>query len=178
MLSIEKEKKIQELISLGKNDNDISSETQVKKRIVANIRYALELLDKMDTKDVDRIKFLMLKDVPVGSIELKCRIPKKDIYTINKYYYLKNTNKVSAEPHRCSECGTIFMPPNINWRQKIFSVPFTAMNFLLLRDIATDLVNLGELQIISNPLFYDLYKKTKTFMEKYNVEKYNVEKEN
>lgn len=109
MIPIETEKKIRELLKADLGNREIARQTKVCHETVATIRKMLWLIKQISKKQQKDIKELLKIGLPVGSIEMKLRIPRGIILAVRRYCYLHM---------QCPTCGSSLNVQNITSRTK------------------------------------------------------------
>jgi hypothetical protein len=106
------------------------------------------------------VRRLLLWEVPIQQISARLKIPVESVGDVHRIYRLHDLVK---SPPKCTECGAVIFSgadihatgsSRIRMRGRI-----SRENVHKLYDIVSDLMDLNDLQLITNPLFYHLAQR-------------------
>jgi len=136
----------------------IAAMAGVAQGTVTNFRRACMAVDAMSEDLREKIRRCLLVKTPVSQIAVNLNLPVESIWSLRRLDRFR-----TATETKCSECGTIiFAPmktstPSVN--RSHYACRFSQANFLDLVKVTEDLLDLSDLQLITNPLFHHLAQR-------------------
>ena len=169
MITIEQEEKVRELIKVGRwSDNKIAEKTGVSRHAVEWVKKTLKSMAGISEADKASVKEMLITGFPLQAIEVRARVSREKIVAIRRYYYLCK-RKLGWRGGKCPTCGSI-----IGEKLRMRNVGYAAKPFLsedqsvAMQKIIFDVYELGKLEIIKNPLFFNIAKQAEKLLENIN----------
>ena len=155
MISIEKEKKIRELLKTGLHDREIARCVGVGHQVVGETRRAIGFVKDIPDSEVQHITSLLKDGMSVSAIECRTKVCRYAIKAIRRTYYLHHRHSDGSDVTSCPTCGAVILPamkPEPE-SEHAGNVQHEAHGLL---QVVEDLVQLQRLNVIYHPLFYSL----------------------
>lgn len=176
MITLEREEEIRSRISYMK-DREIAEYACVSLFTVRSIREVLDLFYAIPRKKSDEIREMILHGLPNKAIAIRAKVSRKLVLAVKRFYYLSSRTHGGSEPRKCPTCGSMmFSSTTVTERDpcKFFveSIPrkIGKTSVVSLYRLMYNVVELGSLAIIPNPIFYNLACKAKEIKEKIDDE--------
>jgi hypothetical protein len=154
MISIQKEKKIRELLRTGLSDREIGRSSGVEHHVVAKMRRAIDEAHCVSEEKSQDIRWLLKHGMSVKAIELRTGVTENAIKAIRRTYYLQRRESDGSDVAMCPTCGAVMLPKVVPVKDEPEEVVTSESRGLL--QVVEDLVQLQRMNVIYHPLFYSL----------------------
>jgi len=168
MISIKKEELVRSLLDGGTSDKGIAREADVSADTVARVRRTCEAVKALHENEKADIRKLLRSDIPASQISARLRVPVRLVQEMQRFDRLERPEDSPAAT--CPKCGGMIFPPlDRNQpppQRKKMRGHISRDNIRSLGDVVLDLIQLGDLELITNPLFYQLSQRAEKVYEK------------
>jgi hypothetical protein len=114
-----------------------------------------------------KVRRLLLAGMPAAQISARLHVPIRSVCDLRR---LDRFRKPGEGDMVCNECGSVICPPVnhdiLSRGRKKMRGRISQDNTRTLCDIVLDLLQLGDLQLITSPLFYHLTQRAEKVYEK------------
>jgi hypothetical protein len=170
-MQIEKERKIRDMLNGMESIKKIAFHLNISADTVIKRKRMYKSLDSISEEKLDEVRKLLAMGTPAGKVEIMLQIPVKTIRHIQLFDEIMDSHK-EPEATVCPECGSLSWPGCQTGYTRKFRNDYISVNsiddigIMELRGVVLDLLCLGDLHVISNPLFYDLFRKADEVIER------------
>jgi uncharacterized protein YerC len=147
-------KRITKMIEAGMRIKEIVRTTGIARNTVRRVVREYRLLSTITSEQEAQVSKLLKVGLPVGAVEAETKIPRLAVTALKR----KTAKPADQKKEDAVECGLVFL-----------TTPNDSPSVRRLCDIVADVANLGNLHLISHPLFYQLARRAKKLMEKINA---------
>lgn len=154
MITVEKEEKIRKLYKQGRPKEEIAKLVGVSTHAVFRVIKMQKDIDSLSRKDIVLIVDLLERNIPVGAIEIRLKIPKSKIISVKRKYYLQK-RKIE---NKCPTCGVVSI-------KECTIFPFTNLSRDKFHQLAFDIIEINNLSLIKHQLFFQIARQAKEAIE-------------
>lgn len=165
MITEEKEREIRRRFKPSVSARQIARVSGVSVDTVLRIQRAHEIANKIPSSMKEEIRNLFAEGIGDHQIGARLNLPGLHIRDFRRYDRLSGTRT-----ERCKECGAVVF---LNHRadcehanRKRIRGHVSRDNVRTISDIVTDLLSLGDLKLITHPLFYHLTQRAEKVYQK------------
>lgn len=167
MISRKKELLIRKLLGEGGSLNAIARRVGANWWTVREVKRRMRLCESLDESTRGIIRDLIIQSLPTGAIEIRTGVPRETINAVKREYSLRRRNQGWRKAEECPTCGSMILPCCNREPEELPLAPRSIAqdDAKALFGISRELAELGDLQIIANPSFYNLSQRAKTLVK-------------
>ncbi len=175
MINHKKEKQIRTLLKAGISGYAIASRVGVSTGTVYAIRDMVKAISELSTAQQVRIKTSLDTGMSVKVLEAQMRISRVSIRAVRRYFYLHIGHCRNKELSTCPTCGAVRNSGSTCEMERLDEAVFyraiNRENVVAMYRVIEDIVALGGVGVIVNPLFHDLLPNAKKIVEEFSGNK-------
>lgn len=173
-VSMEQETKIRSLLSGGLSNSYISATVDICRDTINRRRKLYASVDAITESDRNSIRAMLWEGIPIGAISVKLKIPETSVLNV-QFFDVITAYRNDSLVKKCQECGSAIYPPcqtggsNFTAARTKLSREVTQHEGRQLYGIALELLQLHDLHLITNPMFFDLAQRAERVMDEINA---------